>query len=83
MTHPDHTVDRAVALGRAGLPASAVAERTGVARGTVRDWLAGNIPARARDRAVLVEQLPPDYVHLLGLYLGDGWISGHPRGSTS
>jgi hypothetical protein len=28
------------------------------------------------------DELPPAYVYLLGLYLGDGCISGHPRNGS-
>ncbi len=81
MTHPDETVEEAVGLAQAGLSATEVAAATGVARGTVRDWIAGRVPARlSRKAEVDPERLPPDYVYLLGLYLGDGCLSAHPRG---
>ena len=79
-------------LHASGLSASAIADRTGIPRGTVRDWVSGKVP-----RGVTREQagigscarcggtghnflaLPPVYVYLLGLYLGDGCISAHRR----
>jgi hypothetical protein len=54
-----------------------------VPRRTVADWLKGALP-RCVDRdaecATHAERLGPDYVYVLGLYLGDGCISLHPRG---
>jgi hypothetical protein len=61
----------------------------GVPRETVRGWLTGKVP-RAGRRGVLgcdgcgghahrYDELPEAYVYLLGLYLGDGCISRHPR----
>jgi hypothetical protein len=73
-----------------GLTASEVARRTGIPRATVRDWLAGRVPRSAQRHeascaacgrlAHRPEDLPPEYAYLLGLYLGDGCISTHPRG---
>jgi len=82
-------------LGHSGLNPSEIARRTGIPRGTVRDWLAGRLPRREsrvaangnpgdgcarcgswHDR----KALPPEYLYLLGVYLGDGCISAHPRG---
>lgn len=80
MTHSPSDVETAVSLAGTGLPASAIAARTGIPRGTVRDWLAGRIPASAGRYEVEPQALPPAYVYLLGLYLGDGCISAHPRG---
>jgi hypothetical protein len=44
----------------------------------VRGWMRGRVPRRTRPREDL-ENLPSQYVHLLGLYLGDGCLSAHPR----
>jgi hypothetical protein len=78
MTHRTSTVARALELRAGGRSATEVARLTGVPRRTVVDWLAGRTP---RERtAVSFENLPLAYVHLLGLYLGDGAISEHPRG---
>jgi hypothetical protein len=57
----------------------------------VCDWVAGHVPRVARDPGrdacarcggshPRPDALPPCYVYLLGLYLGDGCISAHPRG---
>jgi transcriptional regulator with XRE-family HTH domain len=69
----------ALDLGATGLSASAVARESGIARSTVRDWLNGKVP----NRTAPAEALPPParhYAYLLGMYLGDGSISKHPRG---
>lgn len=54
----------------------------GIPRRTVVDWLAGRLPGEGPSRVpqVLRRELPLDYVHLLGLYLGDGCLSRHRRG---
>jgi hypothetical protein len=66
------------------LNASAISNGTGVPRSTVRDWLRGDLPASYRDPPSDAEprpvDLPPAYAYLLGVYLGDGCISAHPRG---
>jgi len=61
----------------------------------VRDWHAGKVPHHSRPTATgrrpilcatcqqpehCLDQLGPAYVHLLGLYLGDGNIVAHRRG---
>ncbi len=73
-----------------------VARRLGLPVGTVRDWHAGKLPRHSRGRRPgepvpppcptcgqdehQFADLPCAYVYLLGLYLGDGSISSHPRG---
>jgi hypothetical protein len=89
MTRPVDVVTQSLELAAEGLSTSEVARRLGVPRSTVRDWLAGRLPVGfhrgatgcpdcggLHDRAVL----PPAYVYLLGMYLGDGCLSPHPRG---
>jgi hypothetical protein len=79
-------------LHASGLSASGIAEQTGIPRGTVRDWLSGKVPRRVTRDGTGVGScarcggpahdflaLPPAYVYLLGLYLGDGCISEHRR----
>jgi hypothetical protein len=75
-----------------GLGARQVAHRLGIPLPTVRDWHAGKVPRNYRLAAEgvicsscgqnehCVAELGPAYVHLLGLYLGDGSISKHLRG---
>jgi hypothetical protein len=75
------------AAGHSGL---AIARATGIPRSTIRDWLDGRLPGRRDpgrptcptcDGSVhRFDRLGPGYVYLLGLYLGDGCISAHPRG---
>jgi hypothetical protein len=89
MTHPVDVVTRSLELASGGLSASEIARRVGVPRATVRDWLAGRVPARYGHGASAcaecgsvhdLDELPASYVYLLGMYLGDGCLSSHPRG---
>lgn len=76
-------------LGRQGAGQSEISRLTGVPRSTVRDWLAGTVPRRALESTVScprcgaaahdVSTVSREYVYLLGVYLGDGCISAHPR----
>jgi hypothetical protein len=89
MTHPVGTVSRSLNLAAEGLSASEIARQVGVPRPTVRDWLAGRLP-RGFDRGGVgcdecgglhdLAALPPGYVYMLGMYLGDGCLSEHRRG---
>jgi hypothetical protein len=74
-------------LVQAGLNSCEIARRTGVPRGTIRDWRAGRLPDCERTLAtctvcarnpLALPQAP--YTYLLGLYLGDGSLAVHPRG---
>jgi hypothetical protein len=89
MTRPIDVVTESLALAGRGLSTSEVARRVRVPRSTVRDWLAGRVPAgyecggtgcitcgAVHDLA----GLPAAYAYLLGMYLGDGCLSAHPRG---
>jgi hypothetical protein len=91
--HDRATVAEALRLrDEEGLGARRVARRLGLSLGTVRDWHAGRLPRRTRRGADQpcckacgqdehrFDEFGDDYVHLLGLYLGDGCISKHPRG---
>jgi len=78
-----------------GLGARRVARRLDLPVGTVRDWFAGRLPAHSRQpkpgEPVRIrcpkcgqnehefQTFSRTYVYLLGLYLGDGSISSHPR----
>lgn len=87
--HGQNDVIRVVALGLTGLNASEISRRTGIPRRTVHDWLHFRLPRRVlgfggRCQACghashTRDALPPSYVYLLGIYLGDGCISPHPR----
>jgi hypothetical protein len=72
-----------------GLTATMIGGALDIPRRTVHDWVSGRIPAtRAlgyQGCAVCghqvhnLEDCGSSYVYLLGLYLGDGCISTHPR----
>jgi hypothetical protein len=82
------TVARALELARDGLSPSDISRTLSVDRSTIRAWLAGSTPRTFRRPTCELcngdehdfASLPPAYVYLLGLYLGDGCISVHPRG---
>jgi hypothetical protein len=94
--HSQEAVAHVLALRREGLGARRIAKQADLPLATVRDWLAGKLPKHSRDLDPDAEvlppcptcgheshqfaALPPKYVYLLGLYLGDGCISAHPRG---
>lgn len=70
----------------AGLNDCEISRRTGIPRGTVRDWRHGHRPRFERcaryETGVDPEIDPmvePFYAYLLGLYLGDGDITRMPR----
>lgn len=72
-----------LSLKATGMSASAIARPTGLPRSTVRDWMRGQVPHTSRPAPRLLPLPPPperDYAYLLGLYLGDGCLSAHPRG---
>lgn len=85
-------VDRVLALHREGLNQCEIARRTGIPRRTVKDWVHGRVPNFDRSSKYgprgtcpvcrgEPETLPQAaYTYLLGLYLGDGCLSAHPRG---
>jgi hypothetical protein len=93
MTYPSEAVHECLALAKTGRTAPEISRVTGIPRATVKDWLAGRVPRRAMPRPFSAgcpacgsnephryHELSDDYVHLLGLYLGDGCLSEHPRG---
>jgi hypothetical protein len=90
MTHPVETVSRALDLAADGHSATEVGRIVGVPRATVREWMHGQVPRRTNvDTGTICDAcgsphdfpgLPTAYVQLLGLYLGDGCLSAHPRG---
>jgi hypothetical protein len=90
VTWPAETVTNALALGDRGLSPSEISRRVGVPRKTIAHWLNVKAP---RGRIGVndtcpecghaphePDDFPPSYLYLLGVYLGDGCISAHPRG---
>ncbi|WP_329408800.1 transcriptional regulator [Streptomyces sp. NBC_00704] len=76
------TRKRALALLSEGHSLNSVSRRTGISRAAIRSWqtrleplprMAPPLPGPPSDRNA--------YSYLLGLYLGDGCISPHPRGT--
>ena len=93
MHGPDKVAEALELRERDGLGARRIAARTGLPVATVRDWLAGKLPRSAqwalhpdafcetcRQEAHDVAGLPPAYVYLLGIYLGDGSLAAHHHG---
>ncbi len=85
--HSPEQVDLVFRLAAEGLSHSQVARITGLPRSTVRGWLTKRTPrfgAARTDCPVCCghpDTLPAHhYLYLLGLYLGDGTLSLHPRG---
>jgi hypothetical protein len=87
--HPSRTVRAALEMAERSATASSIGRELGVSRSTVRYWLAsGSECLRRRHEAGCsrcgvehdLRWLPPEYAYLLGLYLGDGCLSKHPRG---
>jgi hypothetical protein len=69
-----------------GMNDCAISRLMGISRGTIRDWRTGKVRAgpasHRRNQCPVcgVGHLNQDsYAYLLGLYLGDGWISDCPR----
>jgi transcriptional regulator with XRE-family HTH domain len=81
-------VEQVLTLAAEGLTKSAIARATGVSRATVRDWLAGHIPRSATagptaERPWEAESFAQlSYSYLLGLYLGDGYLSPSGRATS-
>ena len=81
--HSSGTVRAALELAAAGANATDISRQLRIPRRTAVDWLRGGLPRSIHqdiDCATHVERLGPEYVYLLGLYLGDGCISHHRRG---
>jgi len=87
--HRRASVLEALELGATGLSATQISRVMGIPRRTVSDWLNEHVPrvGAASDQCPDCghvghdpNALPPNYVYLLGAYLGDGCLSPHPRG---
>ena len=76
------TRNRALALVAQGRSLNSVSKQTGISRAAIRAWQDRLEPL---PRMAPPEPGPPAdecaYAYLLGLYLGDGCISAHPRGT--
>ena len=77
----------ALGLAQDGANATDISRLLHVPRRTACDWIAGSLPRSARRSNCPtcggvhpLAELSDTYVYLLGLYLGDGCISGCPRG---
>ena len=86
--HPQITVDTARRLSHLDVLDREVAEITAVPIGTIRKWRTG---ARRGARNARRADCPrctgrpleePAYSYLLGLYLGDGWLTSGGRTSS-
>ncbi|MFD5541265.1 transcriptional regulator [Streptomyces sp. NPDC127079] len=77
------TRKRALALVAQGRSLNSVSQETGVSRAAIRSWKVRLEPLPRM--TVPPPPGPPEneaaYAYLLGLYLGDGCISPHPRGT--
>ncbi|MGW1723800.1 transcriptional regulator [Streptomyces sp. NPDC002306] len=76
------TRKQALALAAQGRSLNSVSRETGISRSAMRSWLVRLEPL---PRMTPPPPRPPtdeaSYAYLLGLYLGDGCISAHPRGT--
>jgi hypothetical protein len=61
-------------LASTGRSSAEISRQTSVPRSTVRDWRLGRVPTPRLPLAIEVGEAEA-YAHLLGLYLGDGYIS--------
>lgn len=84
--HTRASVHSALALARAGASSTDIARQLGISRRTVADWIKGELRHAARPESCAqcqqvheLADLSAHHVYLLGLYLGDGCISKHPK----
>jgi hypothetical protein len=84
--HSRATVAAALEMSRGGASSSVIGSALNLSPRTIRDWTRGNLPhyadASVCDRCLGhhdFDALPSQYGYLLGLYLGDGCLSHHPR----
>ncbi|MEV7419982.1 transcriptional regulator [Streptomyces sp. NPDC089919] len=75
------TRERTLALLTDGRSLNSVSRETGISRSAIRAWLTRIEPLpRIAERPCDRPRNGSAYAYLLGLYLGDGCISRHPRG---
>jgi hypothetical protein len=85
--HPPHVREEAMRLIAAGIDDCEISRRMGIPRATIRDWrrpsYVKRTPTATCPRCWRTAKpmwfTAEDYSELLGLYLGDGCISSHPR----
>jgi hypothetical protein len=88
-SHPPEVRAAALSLVQSGALPSAAAAEVGADTSTVYSWLRTDCPSLIgplRRCFRCWPEVPTDlaaYSHLLGLYLGDGWLGAGPRGSWS
>jgi hypothetical protein len=82
--HPPRTVSEAIRLSQSGLSDYEVARRLGIPRSTVQNWRLSGPPQRRRPTRILLTRPLDDraYSYVLGMYLGDGWLSHHGQTTT-
>lgn len=93
MTKPKQDVEAVRDLLDQGLSIAETARRVGIARATARDWMMKGFDEALQARTncpggdvrcefcrYVRDLSESSYAYLLGLYLGDGSISHHPRG---
>ena len=86
--HSRYEVERVLSLVAQGHNDCQISRTTGISRRTILDWRHGRVPGQSEMRAASPRSCPrceggpldePAYSCLLGLYLGDGWLSRDPR----
>ncbi|WP_346098194.1 hypothetical protein [Streptomyces olivaceiscleroticus] len=73
------TRERALALVSHGRSLNSVSKQTGISRAAIRQWQVRIEPISRTSKCSRPDDLAT-YSYLLGLYLGDGCLSRHPRG---
>jgi hypothetical protein len=86
--HTPETIAEVLRLRAQGLGARRISARLGIPVSTITTWLRGRTPrsnvgpccGECGGAIHQLDDLPPAYVYLLSLYLGDGYIAPHARG---
>src|SRR5437868_13491005 len=86
--HDAAAISAVLELRASGLGARRIAARTGIPISTVQEWIRGGTPragcgprcGTCGAEPHTFADLPREYVYLLGVYLGDGYVAPHPRG---
>jgi hypothetical protein len=83
-SHPTKTIEQALELSAHGLSDYQVGRALEVPRSTIQRWRIVGPPSGKRRPLDPVHRPDDDrdYAYLLGLYLGDGWLSHHGRRSA-